>query len=64
MNRNRILEIILGAALVAATTAKHYGWINRAIPEAQIDAYVEVLAKQISTFSKGVIEATKSVLTV
>lgn len=63
MNRNRVLEIILGAGLFDATTAEQYGWINRAIPEVQIDTYVQVLAEQIAALPEGVIEAAKSVLT-
>jgi len=63
MGRNRVLEIILGAALFDATTAEQYGWINRAIPEVHIDTYVRVLAEQIASLPEGVIEAAKSVLT-
>lgn len=63
MSRNRVLEIILGAGLFDADTAEQYGWINRAIPDAHIDSYVEVLAEQIAALPGGVIEAAKSVLT-
>ncbi|MGS2737937.1 enoyl-CoA hydratase/isomerase family protein [Sinomicrobium sp. M5D2P17] len=62
MSRNRILEIILGAGLFDAATAERYGWINRAIPHAEIDGFVHTLAHNIAALPDCVIEATKKVL--
>src|SRR6476619_5366289 len=37
--RSRAIEIVLGADDFDASTAERYGWINRAVPEAQLDAF-------------------------
>jgi enoyl-CoA hydratase/carnithine racemase len=47
--RSRALEIILGADLFDAQTAERYGWINRALPPGELDAYVERLAFRIAS---------------
>jgi enoyl-CoA hydratase/carnithine racemase len=62
MTRGRTLEIILGADLFDATTAERYGWINRAIPDAEIDEFVDCLADNIAKLPEGVVETTKKVL--
>lgn len=62
MTRGRALEVILGADLFDATTAERYGWINRAIPDAEIDTFVDRLAQNIANLPDGVIETTKKVL--
>ena len=63
MSRNKVLEIILGSDLFDATTAERYGWINRAMPHAEIDGFVYELSHNIAALPDGVIEATKKVLT-
>lgn len=62
MTRGRALEVILGADLFDAATAERYGWINRAIPDAEIDTFVDRLAQNIANLPDGVIEITKKVL--
>lgn len=62
MTRGRALEVILGADLFDAATAERYGWINRAIPDAEIDIFVDRLAHHIANLPEGVIETTKKVL--
>lgn len=62
MPRGRVLEIILGAGLFDAETAERYGWINRALPDSKIDAFVNVLAHQVAALPNGVLEAVKEVL--
>jgi len=62
MTRGRALEIILGADLFDAATAERYGWINRAIPDKDIDTFVDRLAKHIAQLPDGVIAVTKKVL--
>ncbi len=59
MGRSRALEVILGADLIDATTAERYGWINRAIPVEEIDAFVDTLAHNIAALPDGVISAAK-----
>lgn len=60
--RNRALEIVLGADLLDAETAALYGWINRAVPDAELDAFVTRLAANIAALDPGVIEGAKRAL--
>jgi enoyl-CoA hydratase/carnithine racemase len=59
MTRGRALEVILGADLIDATTAERYGWINRALPAAELDGFVDRLARNIAALPEGVIAAAK-----
>lgn len=60
VGRARALEIILGADLIDATTAERYGWINRAVPDGELDAFVDRLARDIAALPDGVIAAAKA----
>jgi hypothetical protein len=44
------MEAILGADDFDAETAERYGWINRALPDADLDAFVARLARRIASF--------------
>jgi enoyl-CoA hydratase/carnithine racemase len=59
LGRSRALEVLLGAALFDAETAERYGWVNRALPDDQLDAFVDRLASQIAALPEGVIAAAK-----
>jgi enoyl-CoA hydratase/carnithine racemase len=60
--RARALEIVLGAADFDAATAERYGWINRALPDAQLDAFVANLAQRLASFDKVALGAAKQTL--
>ncbi|PRY19628.1 enoyl-CoA hydratase/isomerase family protein [Pseudosporangium ferrugineum] len=60
--RNRALEVVLGADLLDAETAALYGWINRAVPDGELDAFVARLAANIAALDPGVIEGAKRAL--
>ena len=62
MTRGRALEVILGADLLDATTAERYGWINRALPDEELDGFVHRLARHIAALPEGVLATTKTVL--
>ncbi|MGX1120320.1 enoyl-CoA hydratase/carnithine racemase [Streptomyces ambofaciens] len=62
VGRNRALEAVLTADLFDAETAASYGWINRALPADQLDAYVDRVARDIAALPEGVVEAVKSAL--
>ena len=57
VGRARALEIILGGRLFDAATAERYGWINRALPAAELDEFVQRLAQRIATLAPGVARA-------
>jgi len=59
VGRARAMEIIVSADDYDAETAEKYGWINRAIPDAELDEFVDKLAKRISGFDRSAIAATK-----
>ena len=52
VGRARALEIILGSDDFDADTAAQYGWINRALPDDDLDAFVDTLARRIASFDK------------
>lgn len=62
MTRGRALEVVLGADLVDAKLAERYGWINRALPDAELDSFVERLANNIASLPEGVIEAAQKAM--
>jgi enoyl-CoA hydratase/carnithine racemase len=62
VGRARALEIVLGAQLFDAVTAERYGWINRAIPQAELDGFVRRLARNIAALAPGVIPAAKAAI--
>jgi enoyl-CoA hydratase/carnithine racemase len=50
MGRGRALEVMLSASDYDADIAERYGWINRALPASELDAYVASLAGRIAGF--------------
>lgn len=50
VGRARALEIILGCEDFDAATAERYGYVNRAIPDDELDAFVDRLARRIASF--------------
>lgn len=61
--RARALEIVVGGEDFDADTAERYGWINRAVPDAELDAFVERFATRVERFDRGAIVAAKRLLT-
>jgi enoyl-CoA hydratase/carnithine racemase len=59
VGRNRALEILLGSQDIRGEQAEAYGYVNRALPDAELDDYVEALATRISGFDKWAIGQTK-----
>ncbi len=50
LGRARASEIILGGDDFSAEQAERYGWINRALPEAELRPFVERLARRIASY--------------
>ena len=59
IGRNRALEVLLSSEDIRAEQAEAYGYINRALPDAELDAFVESLATRIAKFDKWAIANTK-----
>ena len=62
LGRGRAMEALLGAADFNADEAERYGWINRAVPDAELDEFVADLARRIASFPGDAVRATKSVI--
>jgi enoyl-CoA hydratase/carnithine racemase len=60
--RARALEIIASGEDYDADTAERYGWINRAVPDTELDAFVERFARRIASFDTEALQAIKQVL--
>ncbi len=50
LGRGRALEVMLSADDYSAELAERYGWINRALPGDQLEAFVQRLAQRIAAF--------------
>ena len=64
IGRGRALEVLLGADDIRADVAELYGYVNRALPDAELDIFVDTLANRIASFDKGAIAATKSLVNI
>jgi enoyl-CoA hydratase/carnithine racemase len=59
LGRTRAIEAIVGADDFDAELAERYGWITRALPDAELDGFVERLAKRIAGFPPEGVKAAK-----
>lgn len=62
VGRSRAIEIILGGDDFDAETAERYGWINRAIPEAELDHFVDNFVRRILSFDKQSLSTCKETI--
>jgi enoyl-CoA hydratase/carnithine racemase len=59
----RALEIIASSDDYDAATAERYGWVNRAIPDAEFDAFVDAFARRLALFdAQGLATAKRLVM--
>lgn len=59
IGRSRALEVLLGSDDIRADLAEAYGYVNRSLPDAELDAFVDTLATRIGSFDKWAISNTK-----
>jgi enoyl-CoA hydratase/carnithine racemase len=59
LGRGRALEVILGCEDFDAALAERYGWINRALPAAELRPFVDALARRIASFPREAIALAK-----
>ncbi|MHA6759424.1 enoyl-CoA hydratase/isomerase family protein [Streptacidiphilus sp. PAMC 29251] len=60
LGRGRALEAILTSADFDAELAERYGWINRALPDAELDDFVAETARRIARFPRDAVIAAKA----
>ena len=59
MGRGRALEVLLGSEDIGGDLAQAYGYVNRSLPDAELDGFVDALATRIASFDKWAIANTK-----
>jgi enoyl-CoA hydratase/carnithine racemase len=59
VGRSRALEIVLSGDDYGADMAERYGWINRALDDAELDPFVDGLAARLASFDRDVLGAVK-----
>src|SRR5881394_800691 len=64
MGRGRALEVILSADDVSGELAERYGYVNRSLPDADLDGFVDALATRIASFDKQIILDTKRLVNI
>lgn len=47
VGRGRALEIVLGANDFTGDTAERYGYVNRSLPNTELDGFVDALARRV-----------------
>ncbi|MYS22332.1 Enoyl-CoA hydratase/carnithine racemase [Streptomyces sp. DvalAA-14] len=59
LGRTRAIEAVVGADDFDADLAERYGWINRSLPDAELDGFVDRLARRIAGFPPEGVKAAK-----
>ncbi len=59
MGRARALEVLLGSDDIRGDEAEFLGYVNRSLPDAELDNFVDALATRIASFDKWAIANTK-----
>ena len=59
MGRGRALEVLLGSEDIGGDLAQAYGYVNRSLPDAELDGFVDAIATRIASFDKWAIANTK-----
>jgi enoyl-CoA hydratase/carnithine racemase len=59
MGRQRALEVLLSSNDIGGDLAEAYGYVNRSLPDGELDGFVDALATRIASFDKWAIANTK-----
>ena len=62
VGRGRAMEILLGADDIDGDLAERYGYVNRALPDAELDGFVDALAFRIASFDRQALIDTKKLV--
>lgn len=60
IGRGRALEVILGCADIPAELAERWGYVNRALPPAELGPFVDALARRIASFPPEALALAKA----
>src|ERR1700735_1403906 len=59
MGRQKALEVLLSSNDIGGDLAEAYGYVNRSLPDGELDSFVDTLARRIASFDKWAIANTK-----
>ncbi len=59
VGRGRALEVLLSADDIGGADAERLGYVNRALPDAELDDFVDALVARITSFDQWAIANTK-----
>ena len=62
LGRGRAMEILLGGDDFDGELAERYGYVNRALPDAELDSFVDALASRIASFDRQALIDTKKLV--
>jgi enoyl-CoA hydratase/carnithine racemase len=62
VGRSQTLEIVCSADDFDADIGERYGFVNRSIPDAELDAFVDALAERMGRFEKRALETGKKMV--
>jgi enoyl-CoA hydratase/carnithine racemase len=64
VGRARALEILLGGDDIPASLAAEYGYVNRVMPDSELDEFVDRFARRIATFGRVAVSGIKHLVDV
>ena len=59
IGRGRAMEVLMSSDDISGELAEQYGYVNRSLPDAELDHFVDTLALRIASFEKWSIATTK-----
>src|SRR6202040_482382 len=62
VGRGRALEIVLSANDFNGDTAERYGYVNRSLPDSELDGFVDAIARRIASFDRRALIAAKNLV--
>lgn len=62
IGRGRAMEVLLTGSDIDGDLAERYGYVNRALPDAELDAFVDTMARRIAGFDKQSIADIKGLV--
>lgn len=62
IGRDRALEAILSSADYDAALAERWGWVTRALPDAELDGFVNQISTRLASFDRVALDGAKSMV--
>ncbi len=62
IGRDRALEVFLSSDDYDASTAERWGWITRALPDAELDGFVDTMAARLASFDRESLASAKAMV--